>query len=64
MKNISTNYPYTIAIAIRITGSDTDIYLTHTAIGWQVEVQEPNHNHEAFAHVAALPRNQDLILVV
>ena len=29
--------------------------ITHTAIGWQVEVQDPTHNHRAFAHAAALP---------
>ena len=28
--------------------------ITRTAIGWQVEVQDPTHNHGAFAHPAAV----------
>ena len=39
----------------RITDCPFGLTLTHTAIGWQVEVQEPTHNHKAFAHAAALP---------
>jgi len=44
----------------RLTGSRmTDcpfaLTITRTAIGWQVEVQDPTHNHGAFAHPAALP---------
>ena len=44
----------------RLTGSCmTDcpfgLTITYMAIGWQVEVQDPAHNHGAFAHAAALP---------
>ena len=44
----------------RLTGSymtecPFKLTLTHTAIGWQVEVLEPNYNHKAFAYAAALP---------
>ena len=39
----------------RMTECPFELTLTRTAIGWQVEVLEPNHNHEAFAHAAALP---------
>ena len=37
-----------------MTGYPFELTLTHTAIRQQVEVQEPNHNHEAFIHAAAL----------
>ena len=40
----------------RMTDCPFELTLTRTAIGWQVEVQEPTHNHEAFAYAAALPR--------
>jgi hypothetical protein len=39
----------------RMTDCPFELTLTRTAIGWQVEVQEPTHNHEAFAYAAALP---------
>ena len=39
----------------RMTDCPFELTLTRIAIGWQVEVQEPTHNHEAFAHAAALP---------
>ena len=43
----------------RLTGSHMNKYpfkltLTYTAIGWQIEVQEPNYNYKAFAYAAAL----------
>jgi hypothetical protein len=39
----------------RMTDCPFELTLTRTAIGWQVEVQEPTHNHEAFAYAAAVP---------
>ena len=39
----------------RMTDCPFELALTRTVIGWQVEVQEPTYNHEAFVHAAALP---------
>ena len=39
----------------RITGCPFKLILTRTVIGWQVEVQDPTHNYQAFAHAGALP---------
>ena len=42
-------------ISSRMTDCPFELTLICTAIGWQVEVQELTHNHEAFAHATALP---------
>ena len=39
----------------RMTSCPFTLTLTRTAIGWRVEVQDPTHNHQAFAHAGALP---------
>ena len=39
----------------RMTGCPFELTLTRTIIGWQVEVQNPDHNHEAVTHPGALP---------
>ena len=45
----------------RMTGCPFELTLTRTAIGWQVEVQEPTHNHEAFAYAAAHRRQVEVV---
>jgi hypothetical protein len=39
----------------RMTSCPFTLTLTRTVIGWRVEVQDPTHNHQAFAHAGALP---------
>ena len=39
----------------RITGCSFKLTLTRTVIGWQVEVQNPDHNYKALTHPGALP---------
>ena len=38
-----------------ITSCPFKLTLTYTVIRWQVEVQDPAHNHQAFVHAGALP---------
>jgi len=38
-----------------MTGCPFELSLTHIGIGWQLEVQNPDHNYKAFTHPRALP---------
>ena len=39
----------------RMTSCPFKLTLTYTVIRWQVEVQDPTYNHQAFVHARALP---------
>ena len=39
----------------RITSCPFTLILTRIVIRWQVEVQDPTHNYQAFAYAGALP---------